>query len=161
MSKTDQNPETGQDLIVPVTGEVLPLDGESNLLADAVLRMKEIENELYRVRKIVNDELAKRLDKENLRTAKLKDFEITVDAPSAVDWDTDGLLGALGTLVKEGVISEAALDRVMPVTRKISQRELKKLIATLDGGDLEMVASCSKPSTRARRVKVTRRSVEG
>ena len=154
MSNTKQTEATGMELVLPVLGEVLPLDAPSDQLAEAAWRMRELETELARVRKLVGNELVNRMDRENLRSVEVAGYSITVSAPGAVDWDADQLAEVLGELVKRDVITAGALDRVLPVKRTVAQRELKKLLETLDSPDVELVETCSAPSRRSRTVKV-------
>jgi hypothetical protein len=145
---------TSTELVIPVTGELVPLDAESDILAEAAWRMRELETELARVRRQVGEELVRRMDMENLRSVEVAGYVISVDAPGGVDWDAKQLDETLGQLVEGGVITEGARRRVVPLKPSVSQRELKKLLATLDSPDLELVEACSEASRKTRRVKV-------
>lgn len=150
--------ETGRDLIVPATGEIVNLSAPTDILAEAAARMRELETELARVRGVVSEELTRRLDHENLRSAEVGDYTITVDAPGGLDWDTDELLQELDRLVELDVISGDALERVLPAKRRVAVRELKKLLPTLDPDYRTDLEACSSPSSRVRRVKIDRRA---
>jgi hypothetical protein len=153
-SMTEQ--ETSRDLVVPATGEVISLSQPSDILAEAAQRMRELEQELARIRAVVGDELIRRLDHENLRSADVGDYRITADAPGGVDWDTDELEQELSRLVELDVISEDAMNRVLPVKRRVALRELKKLLPAVDEDYRKDIESCSEPSSRARRIRVER-----
>lgn len=150
--------ETGRELLVPATGEIVSLSAPTDVLAGAAAQMRELENELARVRSVVNDELTRRLDHENLRSADVGDYTITVDAPGGVDWDVNKLEDELSRLVELGVISDAAMERALPAKRRVALRELKKLIPAVEDDYREDIEACSTPSNRVRRVKIERRA---
>lgn len=145
---------TGMELVLPVLGEVLPLDAPTDRLAEATWRMRELETELARVRRIVGQELIQRMDKDNLRKAEVGGYSVSVDAPGGLEWDAAALDRTLEQLVEGGVISEFARRSIVVMKPSVSQKELKKLLATLDSPDKELVEACSSPSRRSRRVKV-------
>lgn len=149
-----QEESPGRELAVPLTGELLPLDAESDVLAEAVNRIRELERQLASVRTQVGEELTRRMDMENLRKVRVGDYEISVDAPGSITWDLDKLHAALEGLAEKGVIVPAVVDRIMPPKLSISQRELKKLLPTLSDEDRQALEGCSEPSRRARRVRV-------
>lgn len=147
----------GQEIMVPNTGEVLPLDGPSDQLAGAVFHMRELESELARVRKIVSTELTRRLDAENLRKAEAigeaGSWKVEVAAP-ATEWNEDRIAGVLDELVEENVITPGAMDRVLTTVRKLDKRELNKLVKTLSPDNEARLKACSSRSTNVRSVKV-------
>lgn len=145
----------GREVLVPGTGELVALDSATDVLAKAVDQMRELERELARVRSTVGLELTRRMDKENLRTAEVGEWVIEVDAPGAVDWDAKKLEAVLHGLVDHNELSADAMDRVMPLKRQVSVREVKKLLTVLAEGDAEAVQGCSSLSTRTRRIKVS------
>lgn len=139
----------GQEIAIPQTGELLPLDAPSDQLAEAVARMRDLEKELSRVRGIVGGELARRLDLENMRSVRVDNFKIKVGAPG-VDWNTDQLAGVLDELVEEASLTTGAMDRIVFLERKVSIRELNKLLPNLNPEQAARVRACSTPSKRAR-----------
>ena len=156
MTAADSNREPnpiGQEVMVPPTGEIIPLDGPSDQLAEAVFRMKELEDELVRARRTVSLELTRRLDMENLRTANAGSWKVSVAAP-AKDWDTDRIAGVLDELVEEQRITPGAMDRVVKLERKLDKRELTKMLKTLPEEAAARLNECSSPSRRLRSVKV-------
>ena len=144
----------GRELVIPLTGELVDLNSATDVLAEATKRIRDLEQELTRLRAAIGNVIVERMDHENLRTAEVGEYVITVDAPGGVDWDAKKLEGELWRLVDHDSISGDAMDRVMPMKRAVSVRELKKLLPTLTDDDHERVADCSSPSRRARRVKV-------
>ena len=154
VTTTDPLAGTGREVLVPMTGELISLDSATDVLAEAVLRVRELEQELYRARTTVNAELVRRLDHENLRKADVGEYTLTVDAPNGVDWDVKQLEAVLLNLVDHNDLSAEAVDRILPLKRSVSLRELKKLTGTLDDQASARVDACSQPSRKARRVKV-------
>ena len=145
---------TGRQLLVPLTGEVVNLDAATDTLAACVTQLREIEADLYRARGQVNAELVRRLDHENLRTAEVGEYKITVDAPGALDWNTKELEKVLFDFVDHDNLSAEAVDRIMPMKRSVSVRELKKLLPTLTDEQATRVDACATPSTRSRKVRI-------
>ena len=145
---------TGQEIVVPLTGELIDLNATTDILADATKRIRDLESELARLRASIGRVIVDRMDHENLRTAEVGDYVITVDAPGGVDWDTKKLEAEWWRLVDHDSISGEAMDRVMPIKRTVAVRELKKLLTTLNDDEYERVADCSTPSRKTRRVKV-------
>jgi hypothetical protein len=153
MSEVAEGAPVGAEVLVPVTGELLPLDAPSAQLAEAVLRMRELEQQLAAARQLVGAELTHRLDMENLRSAEVDGLKVTVAAPGR-DWNTDTLAGVLDELVEESVITPAAMDRIVVLERKVKGTELRKLLATLPEAEAARLRACSKPNSRVRSVKV-------
>lgn len=146
--------QTGRELIVPLTGELIKLDAPTNDLASMARQIREMEQDLYRARAQINDEMVRRLDHENLRKAEVGEFILTVDAPNAVDWDVKQLEIVLHGFVDHSELSAEAVDRILPLKRSVSLRELKKLIGTLDDDLGAKIEACSSPSRKTRRVKI-------
>lgn len=144
----------GRELLVPMTGELIDLNSPTDVLADATKRMRDLEQDLARLRASIATVIVARMDHENLRTAEIGDYVVTVDAPGGVDWDTKGLEAVLWTLVDHDSISASAMDRVMPLKRGVGVRELKKLLAALPDEQQKQIEDCSAPSKKVRRVRV-------
>lgn len=152
---------TGQDIVIPTTGEVVPLDADNRKLAEAAAYMGDLKKELARVEAIVTAELARRMDLENLRTVKEQGFQLKVGPPER-DWNLDQLAEVLDEFVEKGRITEGARDRVLPLVtpdpyRKLAKVELNKLLT----GELPEVAkkqlkACSSPAKTVRKAKVTK-----
>ena len=147
---------SNHEVMVPVTGEVIDLASPTDTLAEASQRIRELETELARVRASIGMEIVKRMDHENLRSAEVGDFSLTVDAPGGVDWEAKKLEEALWWLVDHDQISGEAMDRVLPMKRSVGLRELKKLLPSLSDEDRARVEACSAPSKKVRRVRVER-----
>lgn len=144
----------GRELLVPLTGELIKLDSPTDEIARITQQIREMEQELYRARNQLNEELVRRLDHENLRKAEVGAFIISVDAPNAVDWDVRQLEMVLHGFVDHDELSADAVDRILPSKRSVSIRELKKLIGTLDDELGAKVEACATPSHKLRRVRI-------
>lgn len=144
--------EIGQ-AIVPVTGELLPLDAPNETLINALYEMRDLESQLQAVRRDVGLELTRRMDADNLRQVDVNGFRVTVAAPGE-DWDMDRLDEVLDELVAAEVLTRAAVDRLFKVERKIQKRELTKLLKNLDSEPADAIRACSERSRRVRSVRV-------
>lgn len=161
MSNTVEAAPTGQDIVIPTTGEVVPLDADNKKLAEAAAYMGDLKKELARVEAIVTAELARRMDLENLRTVKEAGYELKVGPPER-DWDIEALDRVLAEFVEKGRITEGARERVVVLHqpdpyKKLAKVELNKLL----NGELPEVAkkqlkACSSPGKTVRKAKVTK-----
>jgi hypothetical protein len=148
---------TSTDLIVPVTGEVVSLDSPTDTLCEAWTQVRRLERDLADARGTLNNELTKRMDHENLRKVAVGDWQVEVGPPGTVEWDADKVHDTLLAIATEGSISPTAAERVTTITRKVSLRELKKVLTVLSPEDAARVNGCATPSARARRVTVKHR----
>ena len=155
MDLSNEAPST-EVMVVPDTGELIPLDAPSEDLAAAVYRMKTLEDELYRVRGIVNQELTRRMDLDNKRSVEVDGFKLEVAAPGK-EWDYELLDEVLADLVDAGKLSEEgkrSLYKVPEPKRSLQVRELNKLLASLPDDLAAQVRACAGESKRTRAVKV-------
>lgn len=148
--------EVGQTL-VPVTGEILPLDAPTDVLVDAMFRIRDLEQQLAAARRDLGIEVTARADKENIRSYEVDGFRVTVSKPG-VDWDLEMLDEVLGELVDAGVLSQRAVDGLFKVERKLQARPLSNLLGGLSEEDAARVRACSEQSRRVRSVKVEDRA---
>lgn len=139
--------------LVPVTGEVIPHDAPTDVLLDALHRMRDLEQQLQACRRDVGLEVTRRMDRDNIRQADVDGFRVTVSAPGE-DWDLDRLDEVLDELVAAEVITRAAVDRLFKTERKIQKRELTKLLKNLDPEPADAIRACSERSRRLRSVRV-------
>lgn len=145
--------DTTSQALVPVTGEVIPLDAPNEVLIDALYRMRDLENQLTAVRRDVGLEITRRMDADNLRQVDVDGFRVTVAAPGE-DWDMARLDEVLDELVAAEVITRAAVDRLFKTERRIQKRELTKLLKNLDSEPAAAIRACSERSRRVRSVRV-------
>lgn len=116
----------GQDIVIPTTGEVVPLDADNRKLAEVAAYMGDLRKELTRVEAIVTAELARRMDLDNLRSVKEEGFELKVGPPER-EWNLDQLDEVLADFVDKGRITEAARERVLPLVTPDPYRKLAKV----------------------------------
>lgn len=128
------------------TGEVLSLDDlgryEPELIAEALLLVREHKTEVERVRKALDEELTRRAA-EHCAYGKVwfvGDFELTVD--NARVWDVDELEGVLGELVEDGVISASTAGDVVTRVPKVNGTNAARLLKRLSGEALAAVRAC-------------------
>lgn len=139
--------------LVPVSGEVIPFDAPSDVLVDAIYRIRDLESRLASARRDLGLEITRRMDADNLRQVDVDGFRVTVAKP-AEDWDMDRLDEVLDELVAAEIITRAAVDRLFKVERKIQKRELTKLLSNLDEEPAAAIRACSERSRRLRSVRV-------
>lgn len=139
--------------LVPVTGEVIPYDAPTDVLLDALYRMRDLEQQLQACRRDVGLEVTRRMDADNIRQADIDGFRVTVAAPGE-DWDLDRLDEVLDELVAAKVITRGAVDRLFKTERKVQKRELSKLLGNLDDEPAAAIRACSERSRRVRSVRV-------
>lgn len=143
----------------PVTGEVLDLatapDADLAAWLDAV---KSMEQSQRSAKKVVQEELLRRMDRNASYTVREGVWEVTGDSPKPqVHYDVEPLAADLDELVLSGLLTEEARSRVIieTVERKVSQREANKLL-NIGGPVAEAVARHRTESPRDRRVRVKR-----
>lgn len=148
------------DLMIPGTGELIPLDGPTDHLAEAFDAISDLERQLRDARGAIRAELLTRLDRENRRSAEVGDWKLEAEAPDQTDYDPDELAPILARLVGEEKISAEAMDKALErkVERLPRKRELSRLLgsALLTDDDRAAILGCAKPRTRERRLTVKR-----
>lgn len=143
----------------PVTGEVLDLRTAQDVdLAAWLDAVKAMEQAQRAAKKAVQGELLRRMDRNASYTIRDGEFEITGDSPKpTVQYDVEPLAADLDELVLAGLLTEEARARVIveTVERKVSQRELNKLL-NLGGPVAEAVERHRTEAPRDRRVRIKR-----
>lgn len=145
-------------VIIPPTGEVVALDAPTDELAAAIALVQTLEADLKDARSLLRDELIRRLDHENRRSAQIGAWLLEADAPSKA-YDPSELAELLAELVDAGKISQAAMDAALKreVSWKPVKRELSKLAGTLaeqHPQDAARLLALDRPTGRARSLKV-------
>lgn len=149
------------DLVpIPLTGEALDLNGPDGDLAAAFDQVRDLERQLAEARRVIGDELIRRMDRAASWTLRVGDFKVSAPSPEPkIEFDVESLRAVLADLVAEGVISsEAAAGALRPeVTYKPSVRGINavrklglEVAARLDGCAVE------KPKDRRVRVEIER-----
>lgn len=143
----------------PITGEVLDLRTAADVdLASWLDAVRGMEQAQRAAKKVVQDELLRRMDRNASYTIREGDFQITGDSPKPqVHYDVEPLAADLDELVRGGLLTEEARARVIveTVERKVSQREVNKLL-NLGGPVAEAVERHRTEAPRDRRVRVKR-----
>lgn len=105
--------------------------------------------------RVIDHEIARRLDTLNDRSILVGDVELKVNAPLAPEWDVEKLAHTLVDLVNEGRLGAGVprrcLKRQLP---KPVARELAKLLQHDDPRVRELVGECRTMVPVARRVAV-------
>lgn len=151
----------------PTTGEAIEVvaSTDSDVLADVRDRLVEQESISRGYKRLIDDELTRRLDYEGIRSAEVSGaagrFKLTATAPTKTIWDAERAYRALRTLVRAGLISKdrAGLCVERVVTYKASHGELSKLARHADERVVAAVTACRDEQAQDRKVSVTRQVV--
>lgn len=155
----------GTDLIPhPKTGEAIAVvqDTPTDVLAE--LRDAIVEHERAVIggwKRLVDDELRRRLDYEGRRSAEVGTWKLTVPGPTKTEWDAAGAYRALRGLVRAGLISKDRADEAVErvVDYKARHGSLSQLLKHADERVRDAIAACrSDVPVDNRRVSVTRRA---
>lgn len=128
--------ETSRALVAidPVTGEILDLKALTTTdLAEATERARGLIDEVFGFRQRIVDEVSRRMDRENSRSAVVGSLKITTNAPVKESYPIAPLRAALQALVDADVLEASVIDRVIteadpkPPEPKVAARELNKL----------------------------------
>lgn len=151
----------------PKTGEIVEVvkATATDVLAEARDAFVVRRSELDAAARVVDRELAARLDYEGRRSGEIKGaaghFKLSVVAPTKTEWDGERAYRALRGLVRQGLISA---DRAREaVTREVSYKpnhgSLKQLLAHADERVRDAVEACrDEVEVTSRRVTVTRKA---
>lgn len=147
----------------PRTGELVPLDSPTDVLAEARMSVVEQREHLNRIGNAIDRELAKRLDHENMRKWRVprgdgSTLEMEVNAPTTTEWDAALLRSELLRLTQgdDAPLTEAAVDAAVEVitSYKVKAREASKLATHADERVREATLRCRSVHPQARRVSV-------
>lgn len=149
-------PSQPAEILDPTTGELVPLDGPTDRLAQVLDDVRELERQLRTLKSVVSGELLERMDRSAQWTLREGSYEISGASPSpTLVYDADRLYGVLRGLVDDGVIAPAAAEAAVrqvvelkPVVRGINA--LRKL-----GGQVALeIEACAAEVEKDRRVSV-------
>lgn len=153
---------TGQEIIHPATAEIIPLDGPTDQLAEALLNIRNLEADLRSVKQQIGDELHRRMDREGKWTVHLPDMDVTGQAPSRVEYDAEGLAFRLQALVNRGVITEAAqVAAVEPHTSWKVRKQGVNALLKLGGEVAEEIRATERPVEAPRRISISTKRPRG
>lgn len=152
----------GPEIVHPATGEVLDLaEATTTDLADWRLGLIDLRRALDSLASDLDQEIGNRLDYEGTRSARVGAFDITVDAPTVVEFDVYRLGIELEALVQDGRISRAVAERAIKteIKRSAVVRECKALERHADSEVRSAIERVRTEHERPRRyVKVARRT---
>lgn len=148
--------------VVPFTGEALQLaDLSYEQLAEVLASCRDWEREqLQSFKADVQAEVLRRMDERAATgetgawTIREGDWKLTGDSPDRTEYPVDELREALAELAEDGLISPAAVDKVIvPSGWKVAKRALTQLMKI--PGVADRVREVERPVDRPRRVTVT------
>lgn len=151
--------EVGQEITVanPATGVVVELAGPTDMLAAAIDECRDIENRLRDFKRMIADEILRRMDHEGTWTARVGHFKVSGDGPRGDTYDGERLWKALEPLVADDRIAVAArLKAVEPeTTYKVKKAGVNALLK-LGPEVVEAVKSAAEQNLKPRGVRVSR-----
>lgn len=156
--------DASREIVNPATGELVSLDGPTDLLASQLADIRALEALLREVKRAFTGEVVARMDKA-VETGESGSWTVrvgpwTLKAPSpapTVEYDTQALRDALDALADLGVIGPEAVDRVcQPIlTYKVNRSALTTL-SKANAQVAKVVAEHSREVQKDRRVTVER-----
>lgn len=139
----------------PATGELVPLDSPTDVLAQYLAGVREFEDGLRSAKRQVADELLQRMDHEGTWTVHLPGITVEGDGPGRVMYDAEELHRRLDDLVDHGHISAAARDKAVEVVTTYKAKAAGvKALHKLGDEVAEAIDACSHPSEKPRQVRV-------
>lgn len=150
-------PMTNGLVVESITGQAFDLvDAEWHELAHARGSIVKLGHLLDDSARVLDSEIARRLDMMNDRAILVEGVELRVNAPRKPEWDVTKLMEVLAHLVDEGRIGAGVPPRCVKteVTHKTSWRELDKLLQHEDPRVRDLVGECREMVPAVRRVSV-------
>jgi len=152
---------TAQLVVHPSTGEYL---GDAHaleqappeLLADAFAAIERRMSELREMRKLLDHELARRLDIKDRKRWTWGDYEVSLEGGRRREWDGDQLEQVVRDLVDAGVIGAGEVTDLIRHETNVSGTAGNKLRARLSGASLRAVDDCWTWQDGRRRLEVVR-----
>jgi hypothetical protein len=138
---------TAVDVVIvhPATGEVLEDLGryEPDVLAEAVVLLREQQTELRRMQRAVEDEIKARIAAKGMRRGRVwvvGDYELKQASRS--EWDADELEGVLRRLHEDGVLSNQDVIGLIAHEPKVYGSNVDRLLKRLDGEAHAAIEAC-------------------
>lgn len=150
-------PMTNGLVVESITGQAFELEraewAELAHARGAIVRLGHLLDDSARV---IDSEIARRLDLMNDRAILVDGVELRVNAPLKSEWDVEKLIVTLSSLVAEGRIGAGVPPRAVKseVVHKPVARELDKLLAHDDPRVRELVGECRHVVPAVRRASV-------
>jgi hypothetical protein len=145
-----------ETIVNPATGEAVDLAKEAtDLLARERRDVTELRASLANYATFLDEELTRRLDKENTRSADVGEWHIETKAPTTLTFEPDRLAVAVHDLIAENLLGESVVDKLfIPQPDKINRREVDKLLKHADKRVREHVAAAGSEEPQRRSVSV-------
>jgi hypothetical protein len=152
------NAETPAVVAHPVTGEVLvDLDKQPpELLAHALVVVRERRDALAAGQKALEDELRRRLKILDRRLAVFGEWEVESTRVREADWDVAELESAIERLVADGTLRASEVADVVTRTPVASRSKAKALLGRLDGTAHDQVAAALSWRNKSQKLTVAR-----
>jgi hypothetical protein len=144
------------EVVRPDTGEMLDIRrSATDVLAEERKRVTELRSALNVYASFLDEELNRRLDKENTRSATVGGWKIETKAPTTLTFDPDSLAVAIHDLIAEDLLGESVLEKVLiPQPDKVNRREVDKLLRHADSRVREHIRSVGVEEDQRRTVSV-------
>lgn len=147
-------------VVHPATGEGLALDSPTADLGRFLDEVRDLESRLREAKRLVGDEVHRRMDRERRWTLRDGDYELRGESDEPkVEWDKDALYGLLLGLVEERTITPEAAGAALEEVRELKLKQ-RGLSALRKNPELrERIDSCGEEvplDQRQRRVSVRR-----
>lgn len=147
----------GGTVVIPLTGEAIDLaDANTDDLADAIDRIRDLESQLRAAKRQLADEAVARMDAACQWTLAGADWKLSAPSPGRVEWDADRLARVLAQMVIDGRVPREAAELAVVAEPKVKQAGLNALLKRPDLK--EELEECGAPSDAPRNVKLTRRT---
>jgi hypothetical protein len=151
-------PQGAETVVKPATGESLDLTvAEWPDLARIRAGIVEIGHRMDELARMLDSEMARRLDRDNERSLTVGGYQLRVNAPLRDAWDVPALMRVLTELVNDGILAKGAAQRAIKseVSHKPVAVEVKKLLTHDDPRVRERIAECHTTVNAKRTVSVT------
>lgn len=159
MNETSEQIEPRRDFMNPATGEVLTLTSPSEDLGAYLAAVKDLESQVRDYKRVVTDELLRRMDASADWTLHLPGMKLSAPSPApAEEFDELALREDLLELVDAGRLSIEAVDRAIEtvITYKAHKAGINALRKV--PGLAEVIARHTRTVEKRRYVTVTTNS---
>lgn len=114
--------------LVTAAGEVVDLDSDAECVA-AYEALADLKATVDGQMRTLAEAVAVRADRDNIRSLRVGDLAVSINAPTREVIDGDKLADALADLAERGILSPRAVEAACPATTvfKPAKRELSKL----------------------------------
>lgn len=167
MTTDTPTPATSRELVIPLTGEVIDLDKAATTdLCEARQRLQDLTSDAGRVVAYLGEELARRLDAANKRTATVGEWDLEANAPTTDEYLLDVLTEELCRLVEAKVLESQVVGEVIVTpppakpSPRVDKRELNKLKRHPDPRVRQAIGKARVRKTNRRSVRMTRKGGE-